>query len=178
MVLGIFVLTPALFFLANSTGYGHRVGGSAVVYVVLTVAGLEFLFNQKNLRAKLFGGVLVVLYLLNQGHFLQYYFTIYPRLHQTNQAFGLDLDWSYQKLGYISKEYPGYNLNIENKLRERGNEANKFFEKAYLKNNLNTWIPGKEIETKSLLLTEIGDLSGTKTLWKDSKTKNVILLKD
>lgn len=177
-LLGIFVLTPALFFLATSSGYGHRVGGSAVAYVVLMTAGIDYLFKQKGLRIRLLSGVLVVLCVLNQVHFLQYYFTVYPRLHQVREAFGLDLYWSYKKFGTISKEHPGYKLYIEKKLRGQGNEFNKFLERVYLEDTLNSWIPGAEIQSKSLLLTEIGDISGTKTLWKDNKTKSVILLKD
>lgn len=163
-LVGIFVFTPVLFFLAGSTGYGHRVSASGAIYIVLVMAGIKYLFEQRN---KIIGMTMVVLYVLNLGHFLQYYFFVYPKLHQTKEAFGINVYESYKTMATMAYKSSGHQVFVENKLRERGHEANRFLEKAYLKGEVKSWTPGDKIGSKSLLMTEVDGIADMKEVWKD-----------
>ncbi len=151
-ILGSYLLTPVLFGMAGSMGYGHRLVAIIPAYVIITTLGIRGVRRGWNILLALFFAV-------NFFNFFTYYFYRYPQLHETKTAFSNNLDRAYYRLATLSKKEQLAPYIQENVHQQHG-EGNLFFEAAYFDNPLTLWKQGSPLPPKSILLTNMEVVDG------------------
>ena len=151
-VLGSYLLTPVLFGMAGSMGYGHRLVAIIPAFVIIATLGIREM--RWRWRA-LFG----LFFAINFFNFFSYYFFKYPQLHETRTAFSNNLDRAYYRLATLSKKEQLVPYVQEN-VHEQHGEGNLFFEAAYFDRPLTLWKQGSKLPPNSLLLTNMELVDG------------------
>lgn len=167
-ILFSYLITPALFGISGSMGYGHRLAAMIPQFVIIATLGFQAFSGYLNKTKKNTGqftllktvGVLTIgFYIINFFNFSRYYYFEYPRLNSTQESFRNNLNQAFYVLSKKSSQenLPAY---VQEGIYTLHWEGNKFFETAYFKTPLKIWKLGDPLPNPGLLLTEIGQLDG------------------
>lgn len=164
-ILICFLLTPSLFGIAHSINYTHRLIAIVPFIIILILYGfkniLDFLkkrYNQTKIKNLLF-----IFSAISLFGFYKFYFTNYPKLNSTTEAFGKYTYSSYKKLSEFSQKY---NLTpyIEEKIYNSEGDENKFYNLIFFKDKVNMWKLGENLPNNSILLTNNEKIDNFTTL--------------
>ena len=176
-LLVVFLLTPALFGIAKSTSYGHRLTGIIPLYVIITTFGLQSFFSylKTYLLTRLLLLASILFFIVNTFDFLHYYYLTYPQQNSTKLAFSNNLHHSFRELSLISspKKLEPY---IQSDLYTGHGDANKFFELAYFPVPLKIWHLGDTMPQNSILLTQLSLLDRSSLVKTISSSPDINLL--
>lgn len=166
-----FMLTPALFGIAKSTSYSHRLTGLVPIYAIIATLGFKYLYETKKTLA-IFASVLI---LLNFLDFANYYYFKYPNYSQTKISFANHYHMAFKSLANISKSKK-LTPYIQSDIYNAHGDANKFFEHAYFDKSINIWHLGDSMPKNSVLLTQVGQLESATNLELKLNEPNLSLL--
>lgn len=172
-----FILTPALFGVAKSTSYSHRLTGLIPIYAILTTIGVQYLYNifKKYKKEKYFIVISAIFISLNFFDFANYYYFKYPNYNQTKISFANHYHQAFKSLAILSKEKKLIPY-IQSDIYNSHGDANKFFEKAYFNDSIKQWNLGEPIPKNSILLTQLGTLDNSQNLNTKLNEPNINLL--
>ena len=166
-----YFLTPSLFGLAGSIGYGHRLIAIIPLYTLITTLGLQAaiaIYRQLTSRSvpivravtKTLAIALVAFAIFNFLDFCAYYYFYYPQEVATREAFPNNLEPAFRQLAKLVVQTQRTPL-VENSLYFSHGEGIQFFEVAYFNHPLKIWTLGEPIPPGSLLLTQVEHIDGT-----------------
>lgn len=172
-----FLLTPILFGVAKSTSYSHRLTGIVPLYIIITIFGIKYIYeniqlNKYKLQIIIFISIIIT---LNFVDFVRFYYLKYPNQNQTKIAFANNYHLAFKLLSETStnKNLTPY---IQSDIYNSHGDANKFYELAYFKQNLKIWKLGQPIPQNSIILTQLNSLENSTNLNQNLNDSNLNLL--
>jgi len=165
-----FLVSPILFGMAGTFGYGHRLIAMIPLYVVITTLGIQVLggwlkklFSSTSAMEKsvaiLTSLFLSIFFIINFSDFASYYYFEFPRLNDTKISFSDDLNQPYYELSQKSK-VDHLTPFIQGDIYYKHGEGNKFFEVAYFDKPVSVWDLGQKLPERSVLLTQNAKIDG------------------
>lgn len=163
-ILSIFIFTPFLFGIAHSTNYTHRLTAMVPFIILLILYGIKETFKlltNKTLK-KIIQFTFTFLIIINVFSFYKFYFTEYPKLNTTKEAFGKNILPSFKMTASLAEKY-GLKPLIEEKILNSEGDEPELYNLIYFKNQLQVWKLGENIPNGSILLTENEKIDGLET---------------
>lgn len=178
LILVCFLTTPALFGIAHSVNYTHRLTSMVPFIVLLTLYGIKetFLMLKNKFTKKIIKIIFIIFVTLSYFSFYKFYFFEYPKLNTTKEAFGKNIYSSFKTMSDLSKKN---NLVpfVEEKIYMSESDEPEFYNFIYFNNQLQIWKLGQNIPNGSILLTENEKIDGFEIYNNDSSNNLYIQYK-
>jgi len=158
-----FIFTPALFGLAGSLNYSHRLVALVPFFIIITTFGIEKYSQFFKNKSRLFFLLPIILVIFNFYGFFKYYYFDYPQMASTRHAFGNNLDQAFSALAQESKKNQ-LTPYVQAEYYQNHGDGSRFYEQAYFKTCLKIWHRGDTLPPRSILLTEIQAVPSLQTL--------------
>lgn len=160
-----FFLAPILYGTVNSVHRASRLMCLIPIYVLICANGIEYIKLKKFPYKKVVLTIYLFLILFNYFDFIQYYYSVYPKL--TQNIFG-DLK-KYESFKVLKQE--SEKLGLIPYVSE--NISNEFFEALYFEKGVNKINQSFSPPTNSILLTERESIENMKNIKAPIKYYNI-----
>ncbi len=168
-ILLAYLFTPFFFGFAESVNYSHRLLAIVPFFVIIVVLGFDEFFKGfrqywskfalPQLLSVSFLIIFSVFSLVHFGQFFAYYYFQYPNSHDTQQAFGNNLNESFFRMSKISRQE---NLTpyVQSSIYDNHGDGNKFYNIAYFNDQIKVWHLGDTLPDHCILMTQNNHLEG------------------
>lgn len=162
-VLVAFFTTPLFYGLVNSVFRASRLLAMIPLYSLVAGLGGMVIWNQrKKVWGKVLVGVMIVIFALNYGDFVRFYWFEYPRF--TENVFGHLAP--YKAIEELAKESKARELvpYISSDVYDGNQEDGRFFESIYFTKPVLKVLPNEKLSPGSILLSHRMNVPGMKYL--------------